>query len=871
MSNSKKMLSLLIAVVIIIMSVISPTAIIAPEDSISAEVQWIYKIDDALVEKMSKVSDTDLIPVWVWMTDIDMEQLDKDIEARTGISQQKLDIARAEIGYDVSTMSTNVENLNSTDAHVQNAVSTYLEATKAQREKIANDTEVYLATKKAFASQRYTTENTTKIRQIGVSNDRIDFQSELTPSFVAYLTKDEIIETAKSSNVVEMGYFSEYDEANPVEEPTQTEVLEVEEDLPLESTEEPIEEQTEAPTELPTLDVSTLHTGIKQAIQHDLALEKYDVTGNGVKVLHIDSDYIRSDKDNSHLIPNSNNIYNLINGETYEITDVDNIPLLSLPDENGKNGSHANFCVSYLQAFAENVIIYSVPNLNEYTKLQQYNINPLNDVEHAIIYLDVDLISSSSSEGRLVYESNFSAKWYDAIVSMYNVPVIASAGNGRTVYQYPIAPANGYNSIAVGVYYSRNNSMVDDYVYTTSTTDQTRVTYKPDLVVAMDSYADKFGATSAGAPTVAAIVAMMMELEPMLVGQPEVIKAILMASCHEKAQRSQADITAGVAQELMTDGLTPKQGAGKVNVLRALNIVKYGTYGYGNINQTQNFTTAKRFSINSQVFGDATLGPSMNVSVAWLRSNTKASNINDDHDSITLGAYCDLDLKIQYTEDGVSKEKSSTVDNASKQLVYFPTTELDTQYSLKIYWGDNSTNNVTKKYGYAYSIGAFDKVLDKVEVNGITGVGRTLTASAYTADTLPVQDGTVTYRWHKSDDGESWQLISGETSSTYEITDTVLNKYIRCVVTQNYLNNYRIINVLSDKVVLYGDVDNDGVVSILDVSLINSYLANYVVLTDSQMLVADVDLDDVVSVMDVTLIQNYINEQIPYLPYEGDL
>ena len=851
MSNSKKMLSLLIAVVIIIMSVISPTAIIAPEDSISAEVQWMYKIDDALDEKMSEVSDTDLIPVWVWMTDIDMEQLDKDIETRTGISQQKLDTARAEIGYDVSTMSTNVENLMSTDANVQNSVTTYLEATKVQREKIANDTDVYLTAKKELASQRYNTANTAKIRQLGVSSNRIDFKSELTPSFIAFLTKAEIVETAKSADVVEMGYFSEYD-AESTLTPTQ------------ESTVVEVEEQTVSST----LDVSTLHTGIKQTIQHDLALEKYGVTGNGINVLHLDSDSVRRDYSNINLVPNRENIQFIVNRTAHPVTATEALPIEPISD-------HANFCVSYLQAFAENVIIYSVPNLNAYGKLSAQNINPLDDVEYAIVDLGVDLISASSNEGERVYESSFSALWYDAIVATYNIPLIASAGNSpnETNKQFynVVAPACGYNSIGVGVYRYNTNKMEDDYAHTSSTTDETRVTYKPDLVVAMDSYAGYFGATSAGAPTVAAIVAMMMELEPMLVGQPEVIKAILMASCHEKAQRSQADITAGVTQELMTDGLTLKQGAGKVNALRALNIVEYGTYGYGNINQAQNFTTAKRFSINSQVFGNATSGPPMNVSVAWLRSNTKASNIMDDFDSITLGAYCDLDLKIQYTEDGVSKEKSSTVDNASKQLVYFPTTELDTRYSLKIYWGDNSTSNLTKKYGYAYSIGSFDKVLDKVEINGIAGVGRTLTASAYTADTLPVQDGTVTYSWHKSDDGESWQSISGETSSTYEITDTVLNKYIRCVVTQNYLNNYRIINVLPTKVILYGDVDNDGVVSIMDISLINSYLANYVVLTDSQMLVADVDLDGVVSVMDATLIQNYLSQQIPYLPYEGNL
>lgn len=859
MSNSKKLLSFLLAVVIIIMSVVSSGAIITSDDTVSPKVEWVYKIDKYLVEKMADASDTDLIPVWVWMTDIDMEQLDKDIEARTGISQQKLDTARANIGYDVSTMSVNVEDMMSTDANIQTTVTTYLDATKVQREKIANDTEVYLTAKKALASQRYATANTTKISQLGVSNDRIDFQSELTPSFIAFLTKAEIMETAQSSNVVQIGYFSEYDEELEVE-PTQARAMAEEEEQPTE---------TEPPTSIVIAEHCPL---IKQELQYNEAFEKYNLTGSGITMLYIDNNYVDGNKGYYDQLLEPTNIINYVDGTEFSPTTEISMPY------NGKMNRHANFCVAYLQYFAKDVNIYVVaknsrfPNYNEATLDETGNnnderINSYDDIEKLIITKNIDIINASNNDGHALYAQSFSAMWFDVIVATYNIPLIASAGNDCDYQKNQvdaIAPASGYNSTAVGIYDILDNTMFDDFKYNHTYGDQ-RVAYKPDLVTAMNLK----GGTSAGAPTVSAIVAMMMELDPSLKGQPEVIKAILMASCQEKALPGKTNNIQD-QQELMIDGLTPKQGAGKVNALRALNIVEYGTYGYGTIQKTQTSSTAKRFQINSQVFGDATSGPPMNVSVAWLRNNTKTTNIESDVDSFVLGAYCDLDLKIQYTKDGVNQEITSEVNNSGKQLIYLPTTELDTQYSLKIYWGDNSTGNVTKKYGYAYSIGSFEKVLDKVEVTGITGVGRTLTANAYTADALPVQDGTVTYRWHKSDDGESWQPISGETSSTYEITDAVLNKYIRCVVTQNYLNNYKVINVLPTKVILYGDVDNDGVVSVMDTSLINSYLANYVTLTDLQLLVADVDLDGVVSVMDSSLIQNYLGKQIPYLPYTGD-
>ena len=857
MSNSKKLLSFLLAVVIIIMSVVSSSAIITSDDTVSPKVEWVYKIDKYLVEKMADASDTDLIPVWVWMTDIDMEQLDKDIEAQTGISQQKLDTARAEIGYDASTMSANVEDMMSTDANVQNIVATHLEATKVQREKIANDTEVYLTAKKALASQRYATANTTKISQLGVSNNRIDFQSELTPSFIAFMTKDEIMETAQSADVVEIGYFCEYDEES-VPEPTQTRVM---------AEEQPTE--TEAPTQKTTVIVEENCAPIKQALQYNEAFEKYNLTGAGITILYVDNDYVDDDYDYYEQLPEQTNIINYVDGTEFSPTTEISIPY------NGDMDEHANFCIANLQNFAKDVIIYVVaknsrfPIYNEATLDETGNnnderINSYDDIENLIKTKNIDIINASNNDGYNEYTSSFSAQWFDAIVATYNIPLIASGGNGKSnSSSNTIAPASGYNSIAVGVYGAVNNKMYNDYRYN-PLNNSDMVKYKPDLICASNG-----GGTSAGAPTVSAIVAMMMELDPSLKGQPEIIKAILMASCQEKALPGKTNNVQDPT-ESMLDGLTLKQGAGKVNTLRALNIVEYGTYGYGTIQKTQTSSTAKKFTINSQVFDDAASGPPMNISVTWLKSNTKTSNNENQVNSFVLGAYCDLDLKIQYTENGVSKEKSSAVNNAGKQLLYFPTTELDTQYSVKVSWGDNSSYNTVKKYGYAYSIGSFEKALDKVEVTGVTGVGRTLTANAYTADTLPVESGTVTYRWHKSDDGESWQPISGETSSTYEITDAVLNKYIRCVVTQNYLNNYKIFNVLPTKVILYGDVDNDGVVSIMDSSLINSYLANHVTLTDSQLLVADVDLDGVVSVMDSLLIQNYLGNQIPYLPYEGN-
>ena len=57
---------------------------------------------------------------------------------------------------------------------------------------------------------------------------------------------------------------------------------------------------------------------------------------------------------------------------------------------------------------------------------------------------------------------------------------------------------------------------------------------------------------------------------------------------------------------------------------------------------------------------------------------------------------------------------------------------------------------------------------------------------------------------------------------------------------------------------LIGDVDGDGVLSVMDATAIQLHIAKKKLMTDTQLLVADVDGDGVVSVIDATAIQRKI-------------
>ncbi len=68
---------------------------------------------------------------------------------------------------------------------------------------------------------------------------------------------------------------------------------------------------------------------------------------------------------------------------------------------------------------------------------------------------------------------------------------------------------------------------------------------------------------------------------------------------------------------------------------------------------------------------------------------------------------------------------------------------------------------------------------------------------------------------------------------------------------------------------ILGDVNNDGVVSIMDATLIQCYLADLVDTDDIDVLLADVDGDDDITILDATAIQLYLAQIIDKFPGEN--
>lgn len=57
---------------------------------------------------------------------------------------------------------------------------------------------------------------------------------------------------------------------------------------------------------------------------------------------------------------------------------------------------------------------------------------------------------------------------------------------------------------------------------------------------------------------------------------------------------------------------------------------------------------------------------------------------------------------------------------------------------------------------------------------------------------------------------------------------------------------------------IYGDVNNDGIITIVDATIVQKYIVNMAHLDNVNQKLADVDVDAVITIKDATAVQKYI-------------
>ncbi len=279
----------------------------------------------------------------------------------------------------------------------------------------------------------------------------------------------------------------------------------------------------------------------------------------------------------------------------------------------------------------------------------------------------------------------------------YNYDFVAvAAGNfgngcGGNYSTYVVSPAKGYNVMSVGNYEDVNNiNWSDDYMDSCSSfgdpaNDSTGVTHaKPEVAAigasinstlpnASDPLVGGVGSgTSYASPMVTSLAADIMQAQPGLSDEPEVIRSLIMATALHNVE--------GGARQ------SDKDGVGGVDFTAALTAAERGDYTDTGIDGTT------VFPLSNSVY--AYKGERVRVVINWL------SNPVGGYTSDPLPVDLDLDV---YRSDGTTLVASSSSGSNNYEIVDFiaPATET---YQIKItkfgsYTGSNTWLGTAKWRG----------------------------------------------------------------------------------------------------------------------------------------------------------------------------
>lgn len=249
------------------------------------------------------------------------------------------------------------------------------------------------------------------------------------------------------------------------------------------------------------------------------------------------------------------------------------------------------------------------------------------------------------------------------------------------------------------------------------------------------------------------------------------------------------------------------------------------------------------FALTVGVEGAFTGIAKMNSSVIFFKENYALKIYGTKPSNFTLTTYRTV---------GVEKGSRQSVVNMGDYLLY-KAKEGIAQYSggtaevisENAFGNEKYRNAVAGKHRHKYY----------VSVENING--------GYELFAFDTQKGL----WHKEDDTK---MLSTATynDTMYFVNDE--NNYVMCPDSENSLLNNSIIEYdtgLCGKEFsdgsgrIYGDVDDDGVVTADDLKLLNEYIAGSVTLIQSRTDAADVNGDGSTDTRDSTLLQTYLTKQ----------
>lgn len=907
MKAIKMIISLLMAIFLLSSSTV-PIFAVDKGDTIKTE----DKISETLKEIFKETDREDSIPVYVWYQDIDQNEIDERVFQETGLTPQTCDIIP----------SISLDSLSSNDTEVSDFVSDYIGITESQRKTEKELVSKYNMSRQILASEEYAKKSQVLISNTVLGEDNVKFISSLAPMIIADLTQNEILSLANNPLVDSISYNNE--------------LL--------------MEEEEQAYTEnysngaFPDRDPEMVFDSLGLSDYYD----KFSFDGSNIKIglvegnvpgiqVSDESTYDTFGFSSDNLLqvtydPHTelNSINSIVESAINNSSNAESIKIIDLV-ENGNSSylapdpvgidthSHANNSSSVMLGdhigIAKGALIYA-------TLIGQGHISSAEYIKYAnteaLVKCGINILITNievpTNHDFSIDSINNEIKYNEHLVYSHNITVVIPGGNRcyDPVYQNPEwinLAAFPYNAITVSGY---------DVVYEDGEFKKTRLNYKwrncdeemnkyacekPDVIYPACYSA---GGTSVAAPAMAATIALMMDMKPALQLQPQAVKSIILASCHNKADpatstEEQETMTSGISGREHTgshSGITEKQGAGIPDVMKIADIICQHTYGVNEL-----VAVDKTTNIIQPPYG----AENINFSLSWLRGTSASNNHLYDQD-ITLHDTYDLQLKILKNDMIIAK---SDLIYSSTELCYVPTSDTNDPYGINV---SRPSSGGQVRFGYAWST---DSRNDASLTNeGIYYIRNSVSNKYLVYDyslndtNLQIKTENVTNQSALCQDNYKWILNSysnefslgcgyGTTPDFLSISNIVENNMLRTDVSsteyqvdlvENSNGTFSIFNSDHSKILfgknnypvwasydgirsirakekwfvdknnyLLKDSNADGSINNLDVLFIQRVLVDLQTPTNIQSFLGDVDKSGELDIIDATIINWYLN------------
>lgn len=586
------------------------------------------KISDDLQIAMEENSED--IPVTIWLKSIESPQIEMQIKNQIGF-----DVNGIESSYSAPSNELLNELAKASsgepDEYLRALMDNHLELTESSRKIEKEKTDLYLETKRKLLSNYYISQANSFLDDMDISDDCVSFISEYAPMIICNISSDAIQSVAENSIVEAISFHQEIEE------------------------------------ELFTLDPDDMPPALNSLNVTQVG-QNLGLNGNGVKIGIFEAGVVSKATCLNYGV------------------DPSRVTLLGSPQVTDDHPTTIAGIAAGTIGVAPGSLIYSASSEDTWVSSNQYP-----DVNHRWENLETMIdcgvtVFNFSFGGTTEINNNQGinnmyvevSKYLDYLIEDTGITIVCADGNGADNFVSNVASA--FNCISVNGYgcnipeTTTSEEILNNYSYATGTG-----CIKPDVISPSLN-----GGTSNSAPFICGIISLLYQYKPALQAHPEVVKSILMASCHRKCSRLYIDANnIQNLSETMAQGLTDRQGAGIPDIYKMISIVAQHSYGFGELNSGNGYN--RKVNILQPKYG----ATKMNVSMAYLHTNVP----------INQPSLCD-NYCLSLSNANYSVPIESDMPVSSTEMIYTDLSN-NSKYELEIKKNSGSMSNV--KYGYAWS------------------------------------------------------------------------------------------------------------------------------------------------------------------------